>query len=54
MAGEFRHLDEIAVDYRGVRDGSMIGTTNLHFNELMTYIFNKLENRALRWSGISK
>jgi hypothetical protein len=53
MAREFRHLDEIAFDYR-VRDGSMIGTTNLRFNELMTYIFNKPENRALRWSGISR
>ena len=31
----------------------MIGTTNLHFNELMTYVFNKPENRAL-FSGISK
>lgn len=50
---EFRHLDEIAFDYR-VHDGSMIGTTNLHFNELMIYIFNKPENRAVRWSGTSR
>jgi len=27
---------------------------NLHFAELKTYIFNKQENRALRWSGISR
>src|SRR5437762_2932303 len=52
MPGKFRHLDEIAFDCR-VRDGSMIGTTNFHFNELMIYIFNKPENRAVRWSGIS-
>jgi hypothetical protein len=32
----------------------MIEATNLHFNELMAYIFSKHENRALRWSGISK
>ena len=28
----------------GVRHGSMIGTTNLHFDELTIYIFNKPEN----------
>ena len=29
-----------------VREGPMIGTSNLHFDELMIYTFNKPENRG--------
>jgi glycosyltransferase involved in cell wall biosynthesis len=43
----FAHLNEIAFDYR-VRKGSMIETTNRHAGELISYIFNKPENRLLQ------
>jgi glycosyltransferase involved in cell wall biosynthesis len=44
---QFKHLDEIAFDYR-VRACSMLQETNRHQSELTSYIFNKPENRILR------
>jgi hypothetical protein len=46
MPGEFRHLDEIAYDCR-VRYGSIVGTTNLRFNELRTYILTSPSGSSL-------
>ena len=42
----FVHLDQVAFDYR-VRNGSMLSETDRHRRELVKYIFNKPENKAL-------
>ncbi len=42
----FKHLDEIAFDYR-VRRGSMVEGTRLHVLEIRRHVFEKPENRVL-------